>query len=104
MKTRKIFNLLIVVLLFSALFSMSACKQTEKIVMGEGDWDSVIIHDQVAKYIIEKGYDVEVEIVAADTAMLVPALRNGDVDFSLEVWAENIVTFMMMLRLDIMMS
>lgn len=93
MKTRKIFNLLIVVLLFSALFSMSACKQTEKIVMGEGDWDSVIIHDQVAKYIIEKGYDVEVEIVAADTAMLIPALRNGDVDFSLEVWADNIVTY-----------
>ncbi|MDY0210790.1 MAG: glycine betaine ABC transporter substrate-binding protein [Acholeplasma sp.] len=73
---------------------VTACMPKEKTIkFGEGDWDSNAIHDQIAKYIIEKGYDTKVEIVLADTSLMVSALKAGNIDVTLEMWTDNIVTY-----------
>lgn len=62
--------------------------------IAEGDWPSNDFHSQVAKFIIEngyEGYDVEVQTLA--TAPMLVSLRSGDVDFHLELWTENMASY-----------
>lgn len=77
------------------MLTLSACAEEEKdkITLGEGDWDSNAFHDQMAKYIIEKGYGIEVDIVMADTAVMVTGMKNGSIDAVLELWSDNIPTY-----------
>ncbi len=73
---------------------LSACGgPEEQIVLGEGNWNSFVFHNQVAKIIIEQGYDYSVDIVPADTNVLVPSLKEGDVDIAMEIWSDNIPTY-----------
>ena len=87
----KIFSLTTLALL---AFGLSACSTNSKeVIFGEGDWDSNAVHDQIAKYIIEKGYDTKVSIVLADTSLMVSALKAGSIDATLEMWTDNIVSY-----------
>lgn len=76
------------------ILALASCTTADHgIVLGEGDWDSNAFHDQIAKFIIENGYDVEVNIVIADTAIMISGLKSEDIDASLEVWSDNIPTY-----------
>lgn len=76
------------------ILSFAGCTQeAEKIVIGEGDWASNALHDQIAKLIIEEGYGVEVEIIMADTAIMVTGMKNDDIDLTMELWSDNIPTY-----------
>ncbi|MCG8502522.1 MAG: ABC transporter substrate-binding protein [Firmicutes bacterium] len=63
------------------------------IVFGEGDWDSNAFHDQVVKIIIEEGYGGQVDIVSADTAVMISGLKRKDIDVVLELWSDNVPTY-----------
>jgi len=81
-------------LLLLSVMTLAACTSNEKsITLGEGDWDSNAIHDQIAKYIIEKGYDTEVNVVLADTSLMVSSLKSQGIDVVLELWSDNVVTY-----------
>ncbi|MFP4177791.1 MAG: glycine betaine ABC transporter substrate-binding protein, partial [Acholeplasmataceae bacterium] len=90
---RLIFNrkiAMLFLLVFGALM-LAACEdEVQTITLGEGDWDSNQFHDQIVKFILENGYDYEVDVVVADTALMVTSLRAGDLDASVEVWSDNI--------------
>lgn len=86
------------ILAFTAVLALAAslagCAEEEKIVtVGEGDWDSNAFHDQVVKVIVEEGYGVEMDIVTADTPVMVSGLKTNDIDFVLELWSDNIPTY-----------
>lgn len=86
----------ITLVLMSALLilSLGACaNEPDKIVIGEGDWDSNAFHDQVAKVIIEEGYGVETNIIIADTAVMIAGFKNKSIDLVLELWADNVPTY-----------
>lgn len=88
---KKLFILLSV---FIAVLTLSACSdEAPTIVIGEGSWDSNMFHDEVTKIIIEEGYGKTVDIVPADTAVLVSSLKTGSVNLSLELWSDNVVTY-----------
>lgn len=72
---------------------LTGCTQTQVITIGEGSWDSNRFHDQIAKIIIEEGYGVDVEVVPADTAIMVSGLKSKDVNLTMELWSENIETY-----------
>jgi ABC-type proline/glycine betaine transport system substrate-binding protein len=81
-------------LLLLSIMTLAACTSNEKtITLGEGDWDSNAIHNQVAKFIIEKGYDIKVNVVLADTSLLISSLKSQGIDVSLELWSDNVVTY-----------
>ncbi len=76
------------------VLSLVACGEEEKkITLGEGDWDSNAFQDQLVKIILENGYDVEVDIVTADTAVMVSSLKTEKLDVCLEIWSDNVVTY-----------
>ncbi|ERJ13130.1 ABC transporter substrate-binding protein [Haloplasma contractile] len=87
-------KILSIVAAFAIMFTLAACgEQEEKIVIGEGDWDSAAFHDQVTKFIIEEGYGVQVEIKLADTAVQNASLKTGDIDLVTEWWVDNIPSY-----------
>ncbi len=87
-------KLLILMMTVVMAVAMTACAaEDKKIVLGEGDWDSNALHDQIVKLIVEEGYGVEVEVVTADTAVMISGLKTKDIDVVLELWSDNVPTY-----------
>lgn len=90
-------KLLLLSSIFVFAFTLSSCDQIDEInntiVMGEGNWDSYAFHDQVVKIIIEEGYGKTVDIVPAETTVLLAGLTSGDINISMELWSDNIPTY-----------
>lgn len=88
---------LLLTLLIAITGALAGCGQIEKlentIVLGEGNWDSFAFHNQVAKIIMEEGYDKTVDIVPADTTVGLAGLIAGDIDVYLELWSDNLPTY-----------
>lgn len=94
MKNQFTKKFMVVLALLTFTFTMASCtREDDKIVIGEGNWQSVKFHDEIAKFIIENGYGEEVDIVPANTSVLVQSLRSDSVDVTLELWAQNIPTY-----------
>ena len=94
-RKRKLGTKLLMVVMGAALIlsSFIGCTTTtiEKgtIVMADLLWDSALFHNQIVSFILENGYDYEVEYIAGDTIPLFAGLAEGDIDISMEVWVEN---------------
>ncbi|WP_461205453.1 ABC transporter substrate-binding protein [Clostridium sp. DL1XJH146] len=87
-------KLLVVTMSLTLILSLFGCAtESDKIVFGEGDWDSNALHDQIAKLVIEEGYGVPVDIVIADTAVMISGLKTKDIDLSTEFWSDNVPTY-----------
>jgi glycine betaine/proline transport system substrate-binding protein len=87
-------KLLVLLMTAVMVLSLAACATEEKkIILGEGDWDSNAFHDQVVKIIAEAGYGYEVEIVMADTAVMIAGMGQKDIDAVLELWSDNVPTY-----------
>lgn len=80
-------------LLSLGLFGLAACDSSDELVFGQGDWDSNAFHDEVARFIIENGFDIRTRSVMSDTAVTVQSLRSGDLDVSMEIWSDNIPSY-----------
>jgi ABC-type proline/glycine betaine transport system substrate-binding protein len=87
---KKLFTLLTVVF---SLFLVSACETQDTIIVAQADWESIEFHNAVVGILIEEGYGVAVETVPADTAVMVASLRTSDINLSMEVWSDNILTY-----------
>ncbi len=70
--------------------SNPACGVERPIVFAGLDWDSNAFHTEVARIIIEKGFDCRTEVIPGTTIPLIAGLRRGDVDIMMEVWRDNI--------------
>lgn len=66
----------------------SAAKGTIK--FAEMDWDSIKVHNRIAGFIIEHGYDYNAEYVNGATVLLNTVLIKGDIDVNMESWTENV--------------
>ncbi len=94
MKRKNYIKFMSIFLLLVVGLMLSACTpKADVLVFGEGDWDSNAFHDQVAKFIIENGYDVEVDVVTSDTAITIAGLQSDNVDVSLEIWSDNLPNY-----------
>lgn len=87
---------LLVLILFTLL--LSSCdfnadkkeslepKLRETILLGDAGWDSLSIHNEIAKILIEDHFDVSVSFVSSPSIALRQALRQGELDVYMEVW------------------
>ena len=50
------------------------------------NWDSALLQNRIAAFIVEHGYGYPVELVPGDTVLLWEALTNGDSDITMEMW------------------
>lgn len=83
------------------VISLSACADTDgpngeekdPVELAAGDWESIQIHNEIAMYIMEHGYDQDSNQNIASTPAQVESLRNGSFDAALEMWAANVSTY-----------
>lgn len=61
----------------------------DTIVFGDSSWDSIKIHNHIAGFIVEHGYDYPVDYQFGESLPLLQGLSKGGVDIMMEVWADN---------------
>lgn len=59
------------------------------VIFADYGWDSAIVHNRIAGYILEHGYGYEVDSVPGETIPLFQGLVRGDVSVSMEIWVEQ---------------
>ena len=59
------------------------------LVFGDLNWNSAIIQNRIAQYIVEKGYGYSTENILGGTLPILQGLRRGDVHIAMEVWIPN---------------
>ena len=84
--------LAIVMLLMPAVASCSSSSSGEKqpIVFADLSWDSAMVHNRIAAFILENGYDYPASTYTpGDTIPLTAGLAKGDININMEIWYEN---------------
>lgn len=61
----------------------------EPIVFAGGDWDSIMAHNAVARYIIEKGYGHQTDEIPGSTIPLAQGMLRGDIHVTMEIWYDS---------------
>ena len=61
----------------------------ETIVFSDLNWDSALLQNQIAMYIVKNGYGYPVDTVFGGTIPLQTGLLNGDTQVSMEIWLPN---------------
>ncbi|MDC0035200.1 hypothetical protein OAJ44_02420 [Chloroflexi bacterium] len=60
-----------------------------EIVFGGLNWDSALVQNGIARYVVEHGYGHETSQVEGATVPLFQGLRKGDIDITMEIWLPN---------------
>lgn len=98
---KKIFAFMMVLLVMSSVISgcsneaATGTKETVKIIATDNGWDSQKLHNEIAKIIVEhgyEGYDFEVSTAGSST-MNWQAIIKGEVDLDIESWTDNVASY-----------
>ncbi|MFC2056759.1 glycine betaine ABC transporter substrate-binding protein [Chloroflexota bacterium] len=73
----------------TVLMSCGEAEEKPTIKLSDLGWGSAHFQSEMAKIIIEEGYDYPVELVPGETIPLFQGLRTGDIDVFLEGWLQN---------------
>lgn len=88
---------LIVVLSVFAGCSKEAATETKEpvtIVATDNGWDSQKLHNEIAKIIVEHGFEGYIfETSSASSTMNWQAIISGDVDLDIESWTDNVASY-----------
>lgn len=96
---KRIFTLMIAILIMVLIItgcSNEAPDSNEpvKIVVTDNGWDSQKLHNEIAKIVVEHGYDgYTLETSSASSTMNWQAIITDDVDLDIESWTENVVSY-----------
>jgi glycine betaine/proline transport system substrate-binding protein len=60
------------------------------VVFGDLSWDSVMVHNRIAAFIMKAAWGYEASYVPGGTPIILQALRDGDVDVDMESWTQNV--------------
>lgn len=94
-KLRYILTLFLVPLILqfsfnSYVYASNLDGEKPKLILADAGWDSIRIHNGIAKTIIENGYGYETDIINGSSPIVIRGLRQGDIDISMESWTDNI--------------
>lgn len=62
----------------------------EVISIADGGWDSMQVHNYIAAFIIENGYDYPVDIINGSSIATFTGLTTGEIDVYMELWYVNL--------------
>lgn len=69
--------------------ALAACELDRPVVFADLNYGSAQFHTAVASYIIEHGYECEVDAIPGDTIPLINGVARGDADVIMEIWMSN---------------
>ena len=64
-------------------------REKRELVFGGLGWDSALVQNGVARYIVEHGYGYPTSQIEGQTVPLFQGLRKGDIDITMEIWLPN---------------
>ena len=80
--------------MFGFFLILSAVATPKSIVFTNNQWDSQMFHNEVAKFVVENGFDgYRVEFSTGSSMLNWQGMINGDVDLDIESWTDNVVTY-----------
>lgn len=97
---KKLYGLFAVLLVMT--FVIAGCtqntakesKEPVTIVVTDNGWDSQKLHNEIARIIVEHGYEGYIfETSAASSTMNWQAIISGDVDLDIESWTDNVASY-----------
>lgn len=96
---KKVFALIMVLVI--VMFMFTGCsnktgdtKEIVEIVATDNGWDSQMIHNELAKLIIENAYDgYTFRVSTGSSTMNWQAIIAGDIDLDIESWTDNMATY-----------
>lgn len=65
-------------------------KEIDTIVFADAGWDSILVHNFIARTIIEEAFDYDTEQTTGSTMATFQGLREGDINVYMEVWTDNL--------------
>ena len=93
-------RILSIVLVLSMVIAFSGCGGTKTgddvvtITATNNNWDSQILHNEIAKIIVNEGYDnYDFQLSTGSSTMNWQAIIAGDVDLDIESWTDNVATY-----------
>ncbi len=87
-----LFLLFIMAVLATAVLGCNAGDQkaqSKTIMFGDFNWDSALINNRIAQFIIENGYGYKTDSMPGETIPLMQGLARGDLDVAMEIWIQN---------------
>ncbi len=93
-KTKRITGIIIIALLTVTIFAGCSKKAKKKITFADAGWDSIKFHNAVAGLIVEEVYGYSWGEVPGTTPVTHEGLLKGEIDIHMEVWTDNIPTYM----------
>ena len=91
----KISLVMLAILILTSLTVTKACGGSDsdttkrEIVFAGLNWDSALIQNGVARFIVDNGYGYPTSHVEGATVPLFEGLRKGDIDITMEIWLPN---------------
>lgn len=70
----------------------STAKQKEvkkELIFADASWDSIRVHNVIAKIILEEGYGYTIEVVPGSSPNLMAGQVEGDINVFIENWPDN---------------
>jgi glycine betaine/proline transport system substrate-binding protein len=71
------------------IVEVAATRDKREIVFSGLNWDSALVQNAVARYIVENGYGYPTSQIEGATVPMFQGLRKGDVDIAMEIWLPN---------------
>ncbi|MCT4604590.1 MAG: ABC transporter substrate-binding protein [Marinisporobacter sp.] len=100
-RKNKMGRLILIFLIGVFIVSLAACGEKAgqadgakpKLILGDAGWDSFTFHNEVARFIIENGYEYETDITRGSTPITFTGLRNGEIDIYMDTWTSNLADY-----------
>lgn len=90
-------TILFLALVLSMVIVIGGCdKEAETITITATDngWDSQMLHNEIAKLIVENAYDnYDFQVSTGSSTMNWQSIIAGDIDLDIESWTDNVATY-----------
>lgn len=92
-------GILVIGLIIALMLAVTGCGGSEKaeskptLTFADAGWESIVFHNDVAQFILEKGYGYPTESMTGTTPVTFLGLQQGDIDIYMEVWTDNIADY-----------
>ena len=80
---------MILLALALGLGALGTAADDDVIIFADLGWDSALLQNRIAQYILEKGYGFDTGALPGGTIDLFEALRRSEVDIMMELWLPN---------------
>ena len=71
------------------IVEVMAERERPELVFAGLSWQSALVQNGIARYIVEHGYGYPTSEIEGDTVPLFQGLRRGDIDVTMEIWLPN---------------